>query len=204
MQPLWRNPLDTLKIFTGGTVAPISVNLSGSSNTASEPRIPRQVYLASLVINLLGLGLPLVTLQVYDRIIPNFARETLAFLILGLSCVVVIDLCLRTARSGLLSWYALHFVRRVESEAITRILYAPAASIEREPVAVHVNRFSTLTALGDYHASSSRLIAIDLPFAFVTLGIMALVGGLIALVPIALFFFFAAVAIGRIQRHREI
>jgi ATP-binding cassette subfamily C protein LapB len=177
---------------------------SGTGTTVTEPTISREVYLASFVINLLGLGLPLVTLQVYDRIIPNFARETLAFLILGLAFVVIVDLSLRTARSALLSWCAMDFVRIVEREAITRLLHAPPGTIERDPIAVHVNRFAALAALGNYHASSSRLSAIDLPFAFVTLAIMALVGGLIALVPIALFFFFAAVAIRRSQHYREI
>jgi ATP-binding cassette subfamily C protein LapB len=204
MKRHWRSPLNALKVFTGGTIAPISVTLSGSDTKVTEPRISWEIYLASFVINLLALGLPLVTLQVYDRVIPNFARETLLFLVLALVIVILVDLGLRTARSALLSWFAITFVRTVERESITRLLYAPRGTVEREPTAVHVNRVAALAALGNYHASSSRLTAIELPFVLVTLAIMFLVGGLIALVPIALFFFFAAVAIRRSQHYREI
>src|SRR3954468_9703727 len=144
MKRHWRRPLDALKVFTGGTITPISVTLSGSDIKVTEPTISWEIYLASFVINLLALGLPLVTLQVYDRVIPNFARETLLFLVLALVIVILVDLGLRTARSALLSWFAITFVRTVERESVTRLLYAPRGTVEREPTAVHVNRIAAL------------------------------------------------------------
>jgi ATP-binding cassette, subfamily C, bacterial LapB len=200
----WRRPFDALKSFTGGAIEPIRVTCSDAGITVTEPKVPREIYFASLVINLLALGLPLVNLQVYDRIIPNHARETLAFLVIGLALALVFDLVLRTMRSALLGWHGMHFVRRVEHEAVTRLVNAPPGTIESEPVAVHVNRFAALAALGNYHAGSSRLMAIDLPFVLVTLTILTLVGGLIVLVPISLFFIFAALAIGRSRDYRKI
>jgi ABC-type protease/lipase transport system fused ATPase/permease subunit len=50
--------------------------------------LPADVIAASVVINLLGLALPLAILQVYDRIIPNAATSTLLFLIL---CMFVVE-----------------------------------------------------------------------------------------------------------------
>ena len=43
---------------------------------------------ASVAVNVLGLVLPLVMLQVFDRVIPNQALETLLVLIIGLAVVV--------------------------------------------------------------------------------------------------------------------
>ena len=197
-------PFDALKSFTGEALEPIRVTCSDAGIMVAEPTVPFEIYFASLVINLLALGLPLVNLQVYDRIIPNHARETLTFLVIGLALALVFDLVLRTMRSALLGWHGMRFVRRVEHEAVARLIHAPAGTIEREPVAFHVNRFAALIALGNYHAGSSRLMAIDIPFALITLTILTLVGGLTVLVPISLFFFFAALAIRRSRAYRKI
>ena len=177
---------------------------SDTGAALAEPTVRRDVYLASFVINLLGLGLPLVTLQVYDRILPHRARETLAFLLIGLAIALVFDLALRTARSALLSWQAMRFVRGIEHEAVTRLLHAPHGTVEREAVGIHINRFAALSSLAGYHASSSRLVAIDAPFVFVTLSIIAAVGGSMVLVPITLFFLFGGLAIRHSREFRTI
>ncbi|NND49514.1 MAG: ABC transporter permease, partial [Rhizobiales bacterium] len=49
--------------------------------------LPRPAILASFASNILNLALPLVVLQIYDRIIPNQSLETLIVLI---SAVVVV------------------------------------------------------------------------------------------------------------------
>ncbi len=200
----WLWPFDAYKRLTEAAGEPIQVICSDTGTTVNEPTVPREIYLASLVINLLTLGLPLVVLQVYDRIIPNHARETLAILIAGLAFALLLDLALRTARSALLGWQAMRFVRRVENEAITRLVNASPGTIERESVAVHTNRFAALAALGNYHAGSSRLLAIDIPFVFVTLAILAVVGGLMILLPVFLFFSFAGLAARRSLDTRKI
>jgi ATP-binding cassette, subfamily C, bacterial LapB len=185
-------------------VQPISATCSHTGATIAEPKVPGAIYLASLVINLLALGLPLVSLQVYDRVIPNHSRETLAFLIIGLVLTLALDLFLRTVRSALLSWRALCFVRQLEHELVTRILHAPSGTAEHDPIAVQVNRFAATASLGNYHAGASRLAAIDIPFVLVTLAIFAIVGGFMVLVPIALFLLFAVVALRRTQQCHEI
>ena len=91
--------------------------------------MPGVIYLGSLVINVLALGLPLVSLQVYDRIIPHRARETLALLMLALVIALVLDLALRTLRSALLGWRAMYFARQLEHEAVTRLLHARGVSV---------------------------------------------------------------------------
>ena len=186
------------------TVQPISATCSHAGATIAEPRVPGAIYLASLVLNLLTLGLPLVSLQVYDRIIPNRSRETLAFLIIALAITLALDLVLRSLRSALLAWRAMLFTRQLEHEVVTRLVHTGSDTVEREPVAVHLNRFAGIAALGNFHAGSSRLTAIDLPFVFVTFAILAIVGGQIVLVPIGLFCLFAALAIGRSRDYRQI
>jgi ATP-binding cassette subfamily C protein LapB len=183
--------------------SPVSfVSLGGS--LVHEPRVPAAVYFASFVINLLALSLPLSIMQVYDRVIPNRSFSTLAWLFLGLAIALVIDFVLKTLRSVLLSWQATRFARNVESEGVARFLRAANGGFEREPAAVHVNRYAAAAALSDYHSGQARLVLIDLPFVGIALLVMAVVGGAMVLVPASLFFGFAALAIGRAREFRRI
>jgi ATP-binding cassette, subfamily C, bacterial LapB len=183
--------------------SPVSfISLGGS--LVHEPRVPAAVYFASFVINLLALSLPLSIMQVYDRVIPNRSFSTLAWLFVGLAIALVIDLVLKTLRSVLLSWQATRFARNVENEGIARFLRAANGGFEREPAAVHVNRYAAAAALSDYHSGQARLVLIDLPFVGIALLVMAVVGGAMVLVPASLFFGFAALAIGRAREFRRI
>jgi ATP-binding cassette subfamily C protein LapB len=152
----------------------------------------------------LALSLPLSIMQVYDRVIPNRTLATLAWLFLGLAAALVIDFILKTLRSVLLSWQATRFARNVENEGVARFLRAPNGAFEREPAAVHVNRYTAAAALADYHSGQARLVLIDLPFVAIALIVMAIVGGLMVLVPASLFLGFAALAIGRARKFRKI
>ncbi len=169
-----------------------------------EPSVPVAVKFASFAINLLALALPLSIMQVYDRIIPNHSLATLAYLFLGLTLAISIDYVLKTSRSALLSWHATQFAEKVENEGVSRFLRAPNGAFEREPAAVNVSRYAAAAALADYHSGQARLVLIDLPFVGIALIVMTIVGGTMVLVPMVLFFFFAALAIGRAREFRKI
>jgi ATP-binding cassette subfamily C protein LapB len=183
--------------------SPVSFASLGGS-PVHEPTVPAAVYFASFVINLLALSLPLSIMQVYDRVIPNRSFSTLAWLFVGLAIALLIDFVLKTLRSVLLSWQATRFARNVENEGVARFLRAPNGGFEREPAAVHVNRYGAAAALADYHSGQARLVLIDLPFVGIALLVMAIVGGAMVLVPAILFFGFAALAIGRAREFRRI
>ena len=195
--------LSSRRSVSAARTTPVSFLSSGGS-LVHEPTVPAAVYLASFVINLLALSLPLSIMQVYDRVIPNRSFSTLAWLFFGLAIALVIDFVLKTLRSVLLSWQATRFARNVENEGVARFLRAPTGRFEREPAAVHVHRYTAAAALADYHSGQARLVLIDLPFVGIALLVMAIVGGAMVLVPASLFFVFAALAIGRAREFRRI
>jgi ATP-binding cassette, subfamily C, bacterial LapB len=195
--------LSSRRSVSAARTTPVSFLSSGGS-LVHEPTVPAAVYLASFVINLLALSLPLSIMQVYDRVIPNRSFSTLAWLFFGLAIALVIDFVLKTLRSVLLSWQATRFARNVENEGVARFLRAPNGAFERAPAAVHVHRYTAAAALADYHSGQARLVLIDLPFVGIALVVMAIVGGAMVLVPASLFFVFAALAIGRAREFRRI
>ena len=175
----------------------VSIERSDRNEIIRDPRLPGSVITASLVLNLLGLALPLCVLQIYDRILPNDATETLAFLIIGLAVVVVLDATLKILRSKAINWIAGAFTYNASLEAFRRLLKAKPGLIETEPVNVHMNRLDALTAVGDFYGSSSRLLYIDVPAAAMYLVIMWLIAQWIVAVPITLLAFFTFLALRR-------
>lgn len=183
---------------------PISFKSADGDRLIGEPTVSPEVYFSSFAINLLALALPLSIMQLYDRIIPRHSLETFSYLFLALALALVVEFVLKTTRSALLSWNAMHFVQNVEHEAIARLLWAKDGPFEHEPVAVHVNRYAAAAALGDYHSGQARLVLIDLPFVGIALIVMTIVGGVMVLVPASLFLLFAALAISRARKFRTI
>lgn len=64
--------------------------------------IYKDVLWASLLINLFVLATPLFTMNVYDRVIPNNAQETLMVFTIGVVAVYIIDFVLKLVRGYLL------------------------------------------------------------------------------------------------------
>lgn len=98
----------------------IDVGTAPAFHWQNSPLLRRDVLGASLGVNLFSLGLPMVVLQVYDRIIPNQATSTLLLLVMGLMVVLVLDSILKTARAHLAGWIGARFEHRVGMESVEK------------------------------------------------------------------------------------
>lgn len=143
------------------------------------------VVLSSVLINILSLGLPLVILQTFDRVIPSGVGETFVYLLLGLTFVVMIDGALRMARSYITAWGAARFEHAVGCRTIKRMLDSQILAFEREPSGTQIARVNAIETLRDLYAGQGMLALIDLPFVVIFLALIGLVGGWLVLVPVA-------------------
>ncbi len=143
--------------------------------------------ISSVFINVLALALPLVILQVYDRILPNQSYDTLGLLLIGLAVVVVLDTVMKVARAYLVGWSAARYEHQVGIAAVERILNAPSSLIENDAPSVHVDRLNAVDSMREFYGGQSRLLLLDLPFIFIFLGLIGFIGGYLVLVPLVLF-----------------
>lgn len=193
-----------LKVLRAYRIPGLSIERSTDNKLITKPKLPASILVSSVLLNLLGLALPLCILQVYDRILPNNASETLFYLILALLGVIIFDTIIKVFRSKLLLWLAASFTQAISSEAFRRIMNAPPSTIEATSLTVHMNRLSSLTSLGDFYSGPGRLLIIDLPAALFYLLIMYLIGGPIIIVPICLLGIFMFVTSRQTKELRDI
>ncbi len=166
-------------------------------------RMPKSVLLASVIINLAGLALPLVILQVYDRIIPNQALETFFFLMVGLCAVVLFEGLLRMARSFVISWRATRFTQKITEDIISRYLYANNSAFAGVAQAKMIEKISNINRIAEFYGGQSRLMFIDLPFAFIFLGVMSLIGGWLVAVPFFILCIFGVATVFSSHQYRK-
>ncbi len=175
-----------IDLFRGGNFDLVSRGL---------PMMRQGMWMGSFAINLLMLALPLVVLQVYDRIIPNQAFSTLTLLILGVITAVLIDIVLKSSRSYLSGWAGAHFEHKVGVEGIKRIMETDATRLESEPPGTHLDRLGGVDKIRDFYASQAGLILVDLPFVLIFIGVIAYIAKWLALIPLVLFFVFGSLAL---------
>lgn len=164
---------------------------------AGAPALPATIYISSFFINLLGLALPMVILQVYDRILPNQATATLSLLIAGLVGVLILDTAMKIARAYLVGWTTAYHEYGVFTEAVRRLLDTPSRVVEGTSPSVHIDRFNALDIMREFYGGQSRLLLLDLPFVLVFLALIAFVGGYLVFVPIVLFLTLGSITITR-------
>ncbi len=134
--------------------------------------IYRDVLLAAFFINVFALALPLFTMNVYDRVVPNYAVETLWMLAAGVIIIMLADISLRTMRGYFLDLASRRVDVKLSAMIMERVL---GIRMEHRPAsvgsyAVNLRSFETVR---DFITSASVATIIDVPFAIIFMGVIA-------------------------------
>ncbi|MBD2841207.1 type I secretion system permease/ATPase [Erythrobacter rubeus] len=155
------------------------------SELRKERRSFWPVILASLVINLLAVALPLFTMNVYDRVIPNRATETLWVLGVGVLLVFALEFALRRGRTAVLDQISRRLDLKLSQKIFGRLLATPLQERQGHTGALAA-RVSEYAIVRDFFASTTVVLVIDLLFLFVFVGVIAIIGGWLALIPLVI------------------
>ncbi|HEX5238651.1 MAG TPA: type I secretion system permease/ATPase [Sphingomicrobium sp.] len=142
------------------------------------------VLLAALVVNLLAFAMPLFTMNVYDRVIPNKAAATLWVLALGVLLALSLDFTLRVARARLIDEVGRKLDAKLSQKLFEKVMNLPMADRQGSTGAM-ARRVSEYEHVRDFFASTTVVLAVDLTFLFLFLAFITLVGGWLVVVPVA-------------------
>ncbi len=145
----------------------------------------QEIAFVSLSINVLSLALPLITLQVYDRIILHAQMGTLNILCIGVIVAIIMEGILRTCRTYSMAWAGAVFEHTVACNVVRHKLEQKISISESDGVGDYLQRISAISKIRDFYSGQALVTLIDLPFIFVFLGLIAYFAGTLVLVPIA-------------------
>jgi len=153
------------------------------SSMAKSYKIYRDVMLASIVVNLIVLAAPLYTRNVYDRVIPNSAMDTLWTFTIGVFIAYTFDFILRVVRA-----YFIDIAGKKSDVMLSAKIFKHVQATELSQRPKSTGTFAK--QLGDFDSirelitSSSMTLIIDLPFTIIFLIVMYLMAGPLVIVPI--------------------
>ncbi len=143
------------------------------------------VIIASLVINIFVLASPLFTMNVYDRVVPNNAVETLWVLALGIFVIYIIDLVLKFIRT-----YFLDIAGKKSDIIMSSLLFERVMDmkIANRPKSVgsFASNLKEFDTVRNFFSSASILAIVDLPFTVIFLAVTYFIAGNLVIIPMVL------------------
>src|SRR3989344_2645046 len=132
----------------------------------------RDVLWAALLVNFFALAFPLFSMNVYDRVVPNHAVETLRVLAIGVTLVLGGDLFIRLLRSHFVDEASARIDVQISATLMERVL---GMRLENRPQSVgsFASNLRGFEQVRDFIASSTVTALIDLPFALLFVVVMA-------------------------------
>lgn len=146
--------------------------------------IYRHVAIASVVINLIAVASPLFVMNVYDRVVPNNATDTLWVLASGIFVIYACNLALSGLRTHFVDT-AGHNADVVLSSVLVEKVLSMRMDCKPESTGAMVNNLREFEQLREFFSSSSMLALIDLPFLIIFLLLIYFIGGPMVILPIA-------------------
>ncbi|TCI02047.1 ATP-binding cassette domain-containing protein [Corallincola luteus] len=144
-----------------------------------------QAALASVVINILSLALPLTMLQIFDRILPNQSLGTATVLVVSVAIAILLETLLRFARSWVLAASASHFELSATINTSQALMDADYQQIEQLGTGRIFSGLSSIATVRDLYSGQAALAIMDFPFVVIFLVLVAYIGGVLVFIPLA-------------------
>jgi ATP-binding cassette subfamily C protein LapB len=138
------------------------------------------VLKAAFLTNLLALGLPIFTMNVYDRVVPNNALDTLWVLAFGVFVVLVASAVLRVVRSRFVDLASSRADVKLSAYIMERVL---GTRMENKPLSAGsmASNLRAFESVRDFISSATVTAFVDLPFALIFIAVIAWIAPLLVL-----------------------
>lgn len=145
--------------------------------------IYKQVIIVSLFINIFILATPLFTMNVYDRVLPNNAIETLWVLFFGITIVMVFDFILKVLRSHFLG-IASKRADTVMSNMIFNHLLNIKMEAKPSSTGQFISRLQSFESVREFFTSATIAAVVDLPFVLIFIVVIIYIAGPLAYITV--------------------
>jgi len=126
-------------------------------------RLYRDSLLTALLVNLFALAMPMFSMTVYDRVVPNRAEETLWVLSVGVILMICFDMVLRIMRAYILDTASKRIDVTLSARIMERVLGLRMAD-RPASVGSFAANLRAFESVRDFVASATITTLVDLPF----------------------------------------
>lgn len=167
----------------------------------ADGHVPKgQLATSTLAITVLSLALPIMTLQIYDRILPNPDGGTLPVLITGVCIAIILEMILRLTRAYILEWSGAAYEHKMSCRAMDHILNADLAHMGTAGIGENLNRMTAINRLKNFYNGHSFVTKFELMFVPVYMLVTIYVAGVLAVVPMVVLMVFTLVSLSMGQK----
>jgi len=141
------------------------------------------VLAATFLVNVFALLTPLYVRNIYNRVVPNAAFDTLFVLTSGIAIVYIFDALFRFLRTYLLELAGKKSDLIISSKIFEHILNMKL-SHRFKSTGAFASNIKEFDALRNFLSSATLMVLVDLPFVILFLFVVYLLAGKIVLVPL--------------------
>jgi len=154
----------------------------------------RQLFAMTLILNIFALLVPLFIMSIYDQVIPSKSAMTLAYLAGGIIFAILCEILLRIIRSKFIAYLGARVENIVTNQTFSKLLSLPPSMTESSPIGAQVSRLKEFDTIKGLFSGTLVNIVLELPFVIIFLGIIAILGGTLAFIPIFMMGIFGLIA----------
>lgn len=169
---------------------------------AMSKEIFASVILASVLINLFIVATPLFTMNVYDRVVPNDALDTLWVLAVGVMIIYAFDALIRYTRT-----YLLEIAGKKSDIIMSSILFEQTLNLRMDQwpksMGAFANNLRDFESIRNFFTASTIAALVDLPFAIIFLVVISYIGGPMVIIPLVTISLLLIFSISMIKPLRE-
>ena len=138
--------------------------------------IYKLVIIAAILINIFVIFVPLFTMNVYDRVLPNKAVDTLWVLLVGIVFVLIFDFILKLLRAYFIEQAGKRADIRMSSKIFDQLLNIKL-DVKPSSTGMFVSRLQSFESVREFFTTATITAFVDLPFVILFVIIIFYIGG---------------------------
>ena len=143
-----------------------------------------QAFFVTFLLNVLALSTPLFVMAIYDKVIGSGSHSLLMALAFGAFIAMAADAVLRTVRAKILAFIGGRLDNVMGINILQHLLALSPGFTERATIGAQIARLKDFESVREFFTGPLATMAMELPFALFYFGVIFLLGGVLALVPI--------------------
>jgi ATP-binding cassette subfamily C protein LapB len=147
-------------------------------------------------------------MSLYDNVIHVHSSETIKYILSGILLVIILDYFMRNIRQRIFTWFGTRLASITVPQLFEKMISLPSKQAESGILSYQLSRLKDFDGIRNFFTGSLILTMMEIPFSFIMLFAVYLIGGVLVVIPcifitifIILFFLLMPMVRDSVQHH---